>query len=427
MIMSAPTIPTHMLAVKIMHIIDCCLDRLGFDKVPVVEETIYVALMCCVSVFIGWCIKSIVLFVTRRVVRYHETATGRDLLRLHTLEKCSHVIPPLVFMGLMPIAFTMESTVMKVVMKVVGVYSLVAFAIAVSAVLTFFFERFNERENTKQLPIRGTLNVAIGVVWIVIVILSVSWIVGKSPAVLLGALGAFAAALMLIFKDSILGFVAGLQMSKNDMLHIGDWIVVPSTIANGVVIDVTLSTVKVQNWDNTIVMVPPHVLVSTCFQNWRGMKDSGVRRIDYTVNVDTTTMRQLDDTTTDAIVAKYPVLKPFVDSMRAAGKSEQSAPGLRPVNGTITTNLGLFRAYVAQYLVNNPDISADQQILVNVQPANEFGLPLQIYCFTATTDWNAYEAILSAIIEHIATAIRDFAGLDIYSASSLTVSAPTDK
>lgn len=424
--MSVPAVPTHIFAVKVMKIIDACLDMLGFEKVPVLENTVYVVLMCMVSVGIGWCIKKTALAVIRRIVRYHETAAGRDLLRLHTLERCSHLIPPLVFMGLMPIAFTMGSTVMKVVMKVVGVYTLVCLAIGLNAVLTYMFERFNERENTRQLPLRGTLNIAIGGVWIVIVILSVSWLLDKSPAVLLGALGAFAAALMLIFKDSILGFVAGIQMSQNDMLHVGDWIVVPSTLANGVVIDVTLSTVKVRNWDNTLVMVPPYVLVSTCFQNWRGMKESGVRRMDFLLTVDTTTIKTLDAGEVDEIVGRHEELKDWVAGLRGRGATSSTDGGLRPVNGTLETNLGLFRAYVVRYLMENKGIASDQQILVNVQGASEYGLSLQVYCFVGTTDWNAYEGVVSEVVEHLTGVIRDFGGLDIYSASSLSVSkSPT--
>lgn len=180
-------------------------------------------------------------------------------------------------MALLPIALDGEGRWAQVLDRAVYVYAIAMFGVAVTAVFSFVWVRYDQHENTKKLPLKGILNVAKGIVWGIVVIVAVSVMVDKSPAVLLTGLGAFAAALMLIFKDSILGFVAGIQLSQNDMLRVGDWIVVPSTIANGIVTDVTLSVVKVLNWDNTTVMLPPYTLVSTSFQNWRSMSDSGVR------------------------------------------------------------------------------------------------------------------------------------------------------
>lgn len=210
-------------------------------------------------------------------------------------------------------------------------------------------------------------------------------------------------------------------MSQNDMLHEGDWIVVPNTPANGTVLDVTLSAVKIQNFDNTIVTVPPYTLISTSFQNYRGMWDYGARRMVKTLTMDVTTIFRLTDAQTDDIVAKYPILKGFVDNMRAKGQLVHSDNSLRPINGTLETNLGLFRAYCCLYLSQNPMISSTSQILVRLLDASAYGLPLEIYCFTATTNWNEYEGIQSAVLEHITSVVSDF-GLNIYSSSTLTVS-----
>ena len=195
---------------------------------------------------------------------------------------------------------------------------------------------------------------------------------------------------------------------------------VPSTIANGIVLDVSLTTVKVQNWDNTIVTVPPYTLVSTSFQNYRGMKQSGCRRIIKTLTMDLTTVGRITPGQVDAIVANYPILKPFVDGLRSKGDTEQNDGGLTPINGTLETNLGLFRAYTCLYIYNNPFINNTQQILIRLMDATPDGLPLEIYCFTATTDWDKYEAIQSAILEHLSTVCSDF-GLGIYSSSTLSV------
>ena len=310
--------------------------------------------------------------------------------------------------------------------SIAGIYALFALAVGLGAVFTFIFNYYNTYENKRKLPLKGLVNVAIGVVWIIIVILSVSVALDKSPGLLLTGLGAFAAALMLVFKDSILGFVAGIQLSENDMIHVGDWIVVPDTIANGVVLDMTLTTVKVQNWDNTIVTLPPYSLVQSSFQNWRGMSESGCRRIVKNLTIDITSVKSITPDEADALAARYPLLKEFVDNLRKNNGLEQNNPGLTPINGTIETNLGLFRAYCCLYIYNNPFINNVQQILIRILDPTNGGLPLQIYCFTATTDWNKYEGIQSAIIEHISTVCGDF-GLDIYSSSTLTVSEDNGK
>ena len=209
------------------------------------------------------------------------------------------------------------------------------------------------------------------------------------------------------------------------MLHVGDWIVVPSTPANGTVLDVSLSAVKVQNWDNTIVTVPPYTLVSTSFQNYRGMKDSGARRITKTLTIDVPTVCPLTEALTAKAVGKHPELKEFIDGLRGQGQTEQTDGGLAPVNGTIETNLGLFRAYICLYIRNNPKIAKDQTVLIRLLDPTDTGLPLQIYCFTATTDWDAYEGIQSAVVEHVVTAAADF-GLGIYTSSSVSIDLDTE-
>ena len=287
---------------------------------------------------------------------------------------------------------------------------------AICTVTIFVWTRFDEKRNTRNLPLRGILDTIIGIVWVIAIIICVSILVGKSPATLLTALGAFATVLMLVFKDSILGLVGGLQLSQNDMLHVGDWIVVPNTIANGIVIDVSLTTVKVQNWDNTIVTLPPYSLISGSFQNWRGMTDSGVRQIARSVIIDNYSITEATPEFVDKMVAKFPVLKNYVDKVKTAGKPIFD-PGLATINGTIDSNLALYRAYLCEWLLTHPSISSSQQILVRLLAPNEYGIPLQIWCFTSTTAWTAYEAIQSALFEHIAVTAPAF-GLQIYNETS---------
>lgn len=414
-------VPSHRFAEWLINIIDQCLKAVGLERYVALHEVIYVVVIAAVALAIGIAVKSVALAVTRRMVRLRHSETGAELLRERTFTRCSHVITPLVFMALIPFAFNSNSQVLWWILRAVGVYALIAFGVGVTAVVTFIFNRYNARDNTRGLPLRGILNLCIGIVWIIVAILAVSVIVDRSPAVLLAGLGAFAAALMLIFKDSILGFVAGIQMSQNDMLHVGDWIVVPGTPANGTVLDVSLSTVKVQNFDNTIITIPPYTLVSGAFQNWRGMKDSGVRRIMQNFMIDWPGIVPLSDSVLNAVTAKYPQMAQVVANMRSADKNGwATGGGERPLNGTLETNLGLFRAYLCMYLMNNPLVSSNHRVLVQLLDPTISAQPLQIWCWAATTDWNEYEAIQSAIMEHVITTAPVF-GLAIYTSGSDTI------
>ena len=416
----------HSVAEWLLSLIDRLLNAIGLETHEKTEEAICLFIIIAGAFLISWMLQKIIYFVLRHAVKLRPSAIGQELLKGKTLARCCYIIPPLVVLALAPFALEESHSTYTVVVRIAGIYALFALAVGLGAVFTFIFNYYNTYENKRKLPLKGLVNVAIGVVWIIIVILSVSVALDKSPGLLLTGLGAFAAALMLVFKDSILGFVAGIQLSENDMIHVGDWIVVPDTIANGVVLDMTLTTVKVQNWDNTIVTLPPYSLVQSSFQNWRGMSESGCRRIVKNLTIDITSVKSITPDEADALAARYPLLKEFVDNLRKNNGLEQNNPGLTPINGTIETNLGLFRAYCCLYIYNNPFINNVQQILVRILDPTNGGLPLQVYCFTATTDWNKYEGIQSAIIEHISTVCGDF-GLDIYSSSTLTVSEDNGK
>lgn len=425
-IVTPATPAAHSVAEWLLSLIDRLLNAIGLEAHEKTEEAICLFIIIAGAFLIGWILQKIIYFVLRHAVKLRPSTIGQELLKGKTLARCCYIIPPLVVLALAPFALEESHSTYTVVVRIAGIYALFALAVGLGAVFTFIFNYYNNYKNTRKLPLKGLVNVAIGVVWIIIVILSVSVALDKSPGLLLTGLGAFAAALMLVFKDSILGFVAGIQLSENDMIHVGDWIVVPDTIANGVVLDMTLTTVKVQNWDNTIVTLPPYSLVQSSFQNWRGMSESGCRRIVKNLTIDITSVKSITPDEADALAARYPLLKEFVDNLRKNNGLEQNNPGLTPINGTIETNLGLFRAYCCLYIYNNPFINNVQQILVRILDPTNGGLPLQVYCFTATTDWNKYEGIQSAIIEHISTVCGDF-GLDIYSSSTLTVSEDNGK
>lgn len=406
-------IPSHEVAQWLMGIIRHLLDIIGLRHEPRIEGLLYIVIVAVVAIFIGWLIRKCILYVVRRLAGMRHTMLDDDLLQSRVFTKCSHIIVPIVLLSLVPFTLNYGSQMRIVIMKVLYIYAIIAFTYAMAAVVDFIWVRYNRKENTRNLPLKGIANTMKGILWIIAFIIGVSVLIDKSPAALLTGLGAFAAALMLIFKDSILGFVAGIQLSQNDMVRIGDWIVVPDTPVNGNVIDISLSTVKVRNFDNTIITCPPYMLVQHSFQNWRGMSESGARRIFYNLTVENSTIHPADEAFVDDMVGKYPLLKSWVDGVRSSNALVEYNKGQMSVNGTIETNLGLFRAYVCLYLMNHPQVAKDQQMLVRLETPVAQGTTLNIYVFTATTNWTLYEAIMSELLEHI-TSIAPTFGLRLY-------------
>lgn len=406
-------IPSHEVAQWLMGIIRHLLDIIGLRHEPRIEAFLYIVIVAVVAIFIGWLIRKGILYVVRRLAGMRHTMLDDDLLQSRVFTKCSHIIVPIVLLSLVPFTLNYGSQLRMIVMKILYIYAVLAFTYAMAAVVDFIWVRYNRKENTRNLPLKGIANTMKGILWIIAFIISVSVLIDKSPAALLTGLGAFAAALMLIFKDSILGFVAGIQLSQNDMVRIGDWIVVPDTPVNGNVIDISLSTVKVRNFDNTIITCPPYMLVQHSFQNWRGMSESGARRIFYNLTVENSTIHPADDAFVESMVGRYPILKNWVDGLRSSNAQVAYNKDKMSVNGTIETNLGLFRAYVCLYLMNHPQVAKDQQMLVRLETPVAQGTTLNIYVFTATTNWTLYEAIMSELLEHI-TAIAPTFGLRLY-------------
>ena len=411
-------IPSNQVAGWLLVHIHRLLDFLGLEKDHTAEEIIYTAIIVCIALFLGWLIRTIILLGVRKFVMLRHNTLGKELVQHKVLIHCSHIIPPLVILSLLPFAFTEDSLLRTIIFRALLVYTTLVICLAISSVTSFIWLRFDETRNSKNLPIKGVIDTIIGILWFIAIIVCVSIVVDKSPVKLLTGLGAFAAVLMLVFKDSILGLVAGLQLSQNDMLRVGDWIVVPSTLANGIVTDVSLTAVKVQNFDNTIVTLPPYTLISSSFQNWRGMADSGCRRIARSVIIDSDTIVEATPELIETVSSKFPIIKSYLAHIKELGHPDYN-PGLAVVNGTDSTNLGLFRIYMCQWLINNPAISNDSQILVRIMDPNGEGIPLQIYCFTTTTKWTAYEAIQSAVIEHVAVTAQQF-GLRLFNDPSGT-------
>ena len=278
--------------------------------------------------------------------------------------------------------------------------------------VNFCYER---QPNAESRPVKGYLQLGKILIIIVAVILTVSFILGKSPVLLLSGLGAVAAVLMLIFQDTILSLVASIQINSNNMLKIGDWIEMPAYGADGFVIEIALHTVKIQNWDKTIVTVPMRKLVEGSFTNWRGMFESGGRRIKRSLHIDQRSIRFLTDEEVKRL-EEFVLLNDYLQEKHkeiSAWNAELAARGATPINGRRITNIGTFRIYVEQYLRSNPAIHQEMLMLVRQLAPGSKGLPLEIYCFTQSTKWVDYEKAQADIFDHLLAILPVF-GLRVF-------------
>ena len=301
----------------------------------------------------------------------------------------------------------------EIIIKFVKIYEIVVYTSIMLALVDTAHELYNSFEMSKLKPIQGLVQVIKGVLYAVCVLLITAFLLGKSVSTIVIGLGTLSAVLMLIFQDSIKGFVGSIQLSINDMLRIGDWIVIGP--ADGNVLEINLTTVKVQNWDNTITTIPTYTMVSSPFTNWRGMSESDGRRIARSINIDVNTIHYC----TPEMLEKYKhyaLVKDYITKRQEDITEYNKANHIDTseiMNGRQQTNLGIFRAYIKAYLNNNPKLNHNLTMMVRQLQPTEFGVPLQIYAFSSDKQWNNYEDIQSDIFDHIIAAAEMF-DLKIY-------------
>ncbi|PRH81754.1 mechanosensitive ion channel family protein [Arenimonas caeni] len=332
------------------------------------------------------------------------------ILRRGVIRRLSHTVPAIVIYLGAPLLPGVPEGVVAVARNVAAAYVVLTAAQALSAFLSSLQDIYESRDpvRARNRPIKGYLQVAKIVLFVLAAVLVIAVLVEKSPLLLLSGFGAMTAVLMLVFKDTILSLVASVQLNSNDMVRVGDWIEMPKYGADGDVIDVALHTVKVQNWDKTITTIPTHALIADSFKNWRGMSESGGRRIKRALQIDQGTVRYLDNEERQAL-SRFVLLQPYLEK-KAAELAEWNATqeGRAPVNLRRLTNLGTFRAYARAYLQAHKGIHQGMTLLVRQLPPGPEGLPLEIYCFTATTAWGEYEDIQSDIFDHLLAILPEF-------------------
>lgn len=300
---------------------------------------------------------------------------------------------------------------MALIHNLIAAWICIASVVLVAALLRSVNRVYETFPGSRERPIKIFIQLVIIFLWCAAVMIIISIFTKTSIAVLLGGLTAFAAVLILVFQDSILGFVAGIELNSNDMVRVGDWIEMPARGVDGDVMEINLNTVKVRNWDMTIVTVPTHKLVQESFVNWRGMSESGGRRIKRAVSIDVDSIHYLDEAEIDrlidsALLSGYMTRK--MTEIKAFNASRES-----PIDKRHLTNIGTFREYLEQLLAKNPDIRQDMTHMVRQLAPGPTGLPLEIYCFSARQNWVEYEGVQADIFDHI-FAVMGLFGLRAY-------------
>lgn len=380
------------------------------DARPVVTLLIIIILALLADVVC----RHIILRLVAKLVKRTKATWDDIVFDKRVMTYMSHIVPPVLIYVFMPLAIT-DVEALEFLRRICMIYIIAVFLRFISAFMTAVYIAYSEQERFRDRPLKGLLQTAQVVLFFIGSIAIVSTLIDKSPKALLTGLGASAAILMLVFKDSIMGFVSGIQLSANNMLRVGDWIAMPKYGADGTVIEVTLNTVKIRNWDNTITTIPPYLLVSDSFQNWRGMKESGGRRVKRSINIDMSSVRFC----TPEMLAKYKkiqLLKEYVESTERVVteyNEEHCIDNSVLVNGRRQTNLGVFRAYVTNYLKSLPVVNQELTCMVRYLQPTEQGIPVELYFFSSVKEWVPYEGVQADVFDHLLAIIPEF-GLRVF-------------
>lgn len=387
------------------------------DSANIWDNLIVLLLVIAVTVGIDYTCRYIFLGLFKRFAKRTKNQWDDLIVGRKIINKLMHLIPAILVYIMLPLALprTEMPTLLGILQMICSIYIVAVILRFINAALNLLLEIYNRKEAFKNKPLKGFVQIIQVLVFFVGFIIIISILIGKSPATLFAGLGASAAILMLVFKDTILGFVAGIQLSANDMLRPGDWITMTKYGADGTVIEVTLNSIKVRNFDNTITMIPPYALVSDSFQNWRGMQESGGRRVKRSINIDMNSVRFCTPEMLEKF-RKIALLTEYVDTKQQELETynkEHNIDGSILVNGRRQTNLGVFRAYLVNYLKSNPDVNKDLTCMVRQLQPTEKGIPMELYFFAATTVWIPYESIQADVFDHILAILPEF-GLQVF-------------
>ena len=355
------------------------------------DETIIAVLMIGVSIGLDYLCQAIFVGGMKHYTKRAPHQWNTLLMKRRVVHHLIHILPGVLVYFLLPLAFVRGKEILDFSQKICAVYIIAAILFTINGLLLVMLDVYNARDKQKNRPMKGFVQVLQVLLFFIGGIVIIAVLVNKSPMTLFAGLGASAAVLMLVFKDSILGFVAGGQLSANDMLRIGDWIQLPNGVANGTVEEITLNTVKIRNWDETISTVPPYTLVNNSFQNWRGMQESGGRRVNKNIYLDMTTLKFCTPEDLDAIRKNIPLMADY-----------------QPAEGEVPTNSQLYRIYIERYLRSLPVVNQDMDLIISQKEPTTYGVPIQVYFFSRNKVWREYERIQSDIFDHLLAIVGKF-------------------
>ena len=338
---------------------------------------------------------------------FRKTSNSFDdiLIKTGFFDRLSYAIPIVIVYVFMDYSSDYPPILYRTVLSLI----ILAVISSVNAFINSVNEFYSNSNLSKRLSIKSYLQVVKLIINILGIIIFIASLIGKSPVYLLSGIGALTAVLMLIFKDTILSFISSVQITSNDLFKVGDWVEAPQFNADGDVIDIALHTIKIQNWDKTITVIPTHKLIDSSFKNWRGMSDSGGRRIKRAIHIDMNSIKFCDDAMISRF-SKIDIISEYIDNKRKDIKKYNQSKNCNNslLNGRALTNIGTYRKYISSYLENNSNINKGMTFLVRQLSPNSNGLPLEIYVFSNNTDWIKYEQIQSDIFDHLVASVKQF-------------------
>ncbi|EPF7462674.1 TPA: mechanosensitive ion channel family protein [Serratia marcescens] len=391
------------------------LEQFGLEFGGVMSLLMVLGLIVLISVVIHLVLHRVVLAALQRRGQQSQRVWQQAITQYKLFQRVALLLQGVIISIQATLWLQSGSQTQAVIVTAAQVWILAFTLLSLFSLLDTLLALLRQSPISNQLPLRGIFQGLKLVAAILIGIMIVSLLMGKSPLLLLSGLGAMTAVLMLVFKDPILGLVAGIQLSANDMLKIGDWLEMPKYGADGAVTDIGLTTVKVRNWDNTVTTIPTYALISDSFKNWRSMSESGGRRIKRSLNIDTGSVHFLSEEEQRRL-QRNPLLHSYlnVKTQELSQHNQEIAVDLAsPLNGRRLTNLGTLRAYLEAYLRAHPRIHQNMTLMVRQLAPTPEGLPLEIYAFTNTTVWAEYESIQADIFDHILAVIDEF-GLRVH-------------
>jgi miniconductance mechanosensitive channel len=386
-----------------------------FDDYPTAAMVAGLSILVAAALLAQWIANQILLRAIRPGLARAGLEQVGELLRPVTVRLARIVPAMIIYQGVLAVPH-LPPAVTAVTRNIAAAFMILTVVMAIAAALTMVNTVYSRRPEAASRPIKGYIQVVKIVLFLLAAILILATLIERSPLLLLSGLGAMAAILMLVFKDTILSLVASVQLTSNDMLRVGDWIEMPQLNADGDVIDIALHTVKVQNWDKTITTIPTWKLISESYKNWRGMEEAGGRRIKRSLHLDQTSVRFLTEEER-AGLKRFALIDDYLDGKKAeleASNRQLLAAGKDPVNTRRVTNVGTFRAYVESYLRTHPRVhDRGMTLMVRQLQPTATGLPLEIYCFTRTVAWTEYEGIQADIFDHLIAILPEF-GLRLF-------------